>query len=52
MTCLNLNSDNPKLMPANSLYSPIELVNKNVSILGIAIGIIKLYNLFSTLKIH
>ena len=38
---LNLNSDNPKLMPANSLYSPIELVDKNVSILGIAIGIIK-----------
>lgn len=38
---LNLNSDTPKLMPANSLYSPIELANRNVSILGIAIGIIK-----------
>lgn len=38
---LNLNSENPKLMPANSLYSPIELVNKDVSILGVAIGVIK-----------
>ncbi|MGG7143383.1 transcriptional repressor LexA [Clostridium nigeriense] len=38
---LNLNSDSPKLMPANSLYSPIELSNRDVSILGIAIGVIK-----------
>lgn len=38
---LNLNEDSPKLMPANSLYSPIELENKDVSILGVAIGVIK-----------
>ncbi|MBE6054935.1 MAG: repressor LexA [Clostridium sartagoforme] len=38
---LNLNSDSPKLMPANSLYSPIELTNKEVNILGVAIGVIK-----------
>ncbi|VYU04801.1 repressor LexA [Clostridium tertium] len=38
---LNLNSDTPKLMPANSLYSPIELANRDVSILGVAIGVIK-----------
>lgn len=38
---LNLNGKSPKLMPANSLYSPIELENKNVSILGVAIGVIK-----------
>ncbi len=38
---LNLNSDRPKLMPANSLYSPIELTNRNITILGVAIGVIK-----------
>lgn len=38
---LNLNEETPKLMPANSLYSPIELANRDVSILGIAIGVIK-----------
>ncbi|MBD7915532.1 repressor LexA [Clostridium sp. Sa3CUN1] len=38
---LNLNSESPKLMPANSLYSPIELMNRDVSILGVAIGVIK-----------
>ena len=38
---LNLNDDSPKLMPANSLYSPIDLTNRNVSILGVAIGVIK-----------
>ncbi|MCF0147713.1 MAG: repressor LexA [Clostridium sp.] len=38
---LNLNDENPKLMPANSLYSPIDLANRNVSILGVAIGVIK-----------
>lgn len=38
---LNLNDEEPKLMPANSLYSPIVLSNKEVSILGVAIGIIK-----------
>lgn len=42
---LNLNGESPKLMPANSLYSPIELENKEVSILGVAIGVIKeIYN--------
>ncbi len=38
---LNLNSESTKLMPANSLYSPIELANRDVSILGVAIGVIK-----------
>lgn len=38
---LNLNGDSPKLMPANSLYAPINLENKEVNILGVAIGIIK-----------
>ncbi len=38
---LNLNDNTPKLMPANSLYSPIDLTNRNVSILGVAIGVIK-----------
>ena len=38
---LNLNSETPKLMPANSLYSPIELSNRDVNILGVAIGVIK-----------
>lgn len=39
---LNLNDEYPKLMPANSLYSPIILSNnRDVSILGVAIGIIK-----------
>ena len=38
---LNLNGDLPKLMPANSLYAPISLENKEVNILGVAIGIIK-----------
>ncbi|MDV4152210.1 transcriptional repressor LexA [Clostridium sp. AL.422] len=38
---LNLNGDSPMLMPANSLYSPIELENKEASILGVAIGVIK-----------
>lgn len=38
---LNLNGESPKLMPANSLYSPIKLENKDVSILGVAIGVIK-----------
>ena len=42
---LNLNSDTPKLMPANSLYSPIELYNRRVSILGVAIGVIKQSNI-------
>ena len=38
---LNLSGDLPKLMPANSLYAPISLENKEVNILGVAIGIIK-----------
>ena len=38
---LNLNDESPKLMPANSLYSPIELENREVSILGVAIGVTK-----------
>lgn len=39
---LNLNDEYPKLMPANSLYSPIILSsNREVSILGVAIGVIK-----------
>lgn len=38
---LNLSGDLPKLMPANSLYEPIRLGNKEVNILGVAIGIIK-----------
>ena len=38
---LNTNDKYPKLMPANSRYSEINLLNKEVSILGVAIGIIK-----------
>ena len=38
---LNMNEDVPLLMPANPLYSPIIIENKDVSILGVAIGIIK-----------
>ena len=38
---LNTNDKYPKLMPANSRYSEINLSNKEVSILGVAIGIIK-----------
>lgn len=38
---LNTNDKYPKLMPANSRYSEINLFNKEVSILGVAIGIIK-----------
>lgn len=38
---LNTNDKYPKLMPANSRYSEINLVDKEVSILGVAIGIIK-----------
>ena len=38
---LNTNEKYPKLMPANSRYSEISLVDKEVSILGVAIGIIK-----------
>lgn len=38
---LNTNDKYPKLMPANSRYSEISLVDKEVSILGVAIGIIK-----------
>lgn len=38
---LNLNGEEPLLMPANNLYSPISIKNKETTILGIAIGIIK-----------
>lgn len=38
---LNMNDRVPVLMPANPLYSPISIEDKEVSILGIAIGIIK-----------
>lgn len=38
---LNLNESIPLLMPANPLYSPISIQDKDVSILGVAIGIIK-----------
>ncbi|MGL5381463.1 transcriptional repressor LexA [Clostridium sp.] len=38
---LNMNSEVPMLMPANELYTPIPLINKEVSILGVAIGVIK-----------
>ena len=38
---LNMNENVPLLMPANPLYSPISIENKNVSILGVAVGIIK-----------
>lgn len=38
---LNTNDKYPKLMPANKKYSEINLVDKEVSILGVAIGIIK-----------
>lgn len=38
---LNTNGKYPKLIPANNRYSEISLVDKEVSILGVAIGIIK-----------
>lgn len=38
---LKLNGDEPMLVPANSNYKPIYLEGKEVSILGIAIGVIK-----------
>ncbi len=38
---LNLNKEIPMLMPANSMYAPIEIEGKDVSILGVAIGVIK-----------
>jgi SOS regulatory protein LexA len=38
---LNLNGEEPLLMPANSMYAPISLTGKDFSVLGIAIGIIK-----------
>ena len=38
---LNMNESVPLLMPANPLYSPITLQDKEVSILGVAVGIIK-----------
>lgn len=38
---LNTNEIVPILMPANPLYSPIQLVHKEVNILGVAIGVIK-----------
>lgn len=38
---LNLNGEVPLLMPANPLYSPINIEDKEVSILGVAVGIIK-----------
>ncbi|GAB6170491.1 LexA family transcriptional regulator [Clostridium carnis] len=38
---LNMNSNIPMLMPANTMYNPISLEDKEVSILGIAIGVIK-----------
>ena len=38
---LNTNGKYPKLMPANKRYSEINLIDKEVSILGVAIGIIK-----------
>lgn len=41
---LNTNDKYPKLMPANNKYSEISLVDKEVSILGVAIGIIKHQN--------
>ena len=41
---LNTNEKYPKLMPANSRYSEINLIDKEVSILGVAIGIIKYQN--------
>jgi len=38
---LNLNGEYPVLMPANKTYPSIPLVGRDVSILGVAIGIIK-----------
>lgn len=38
---LNLNESVPLLMPANPLYNPISIEGKDVSILGVAVGIIK-----------
>lgn len=38
---LNMNGSTPLLMPANPLYTPISIEDKEISILGIAIGIIK-----------
>ena len=38
---LNTNDKYPKLMPANTRYKEISLIDKEVSILGVAIGIIK-----------
>ena len=41
---LSLNKDIPMLMPENEKYSPIFLHDKQVSILGVAVGIIKKQN--------
>ncbi|MGL4774707.1 MAG: transcriptional repressor LexA [Clostridium sp.] len=41
---LKTNGDEPFLMPANPKYKPIPLNNKDVSIMGVAVGIIKLGN--------
>ncbi|ATD55117.1 transcriptional repressor LexA [Clostridium chauvoei] len=38
---LNTNGENPVLTPANPLYSDINLINREVNILGVAIGVIK-----------
>ena len=40
---LKLNDKEPMLVPANSKYSEIYLEGKEVSILGVAIGVIKNY---------
>ncbi|GKX65089.1 transcriptional repressor LexA [Inconstantimicrobium mannanitabidum] len=34
-------SEEPVLMPENPMYSPIHIKNKNVNILGVAVGILK-----------
>ena len=38
---LNLNSEEPLLMPANAKYEPIKLKGKESNILGIVLGILK-----------
>ncbi|MGL4741119.1 MAG: LexA family protein [Sarcina sp.] len=38
---LNLNSKRPVLMPANEKYEPIELVGRDINILGILLGVMK-----------
>lgn len=38
---LNLNAKRPVLMPANEKYEPIELIGRDINILGVLLGVIK-----------